>query len=226
MLLSYQDLQPALNIDLTDPNGQALADSLIAATQALLSSPLYLGFPMEAGQATEYRSNGQSLVWLSTTAPVSAVSAALFNTSSNTYDTVDAGYVINHGGREVLINRSVPEGFHSLRLVYTTGWTAETIPADLKQAIIDIVGLKLLEVANYSSAAPGTSSNEEEETETSSTSGPLKKVVSLGYTEEFSTAETDAYWKAKTAQMTRTVGDDIPQSVKDLVLAYQPPFAI
>jgi hypothetical protein len=225
MLLTYQDLQSALNIDLTNLNGQELADSLIAATQALFSGPLYLGFPIEAAPTTEYRSNGQSLIWLSTTAPVSNVSAALHNSSSNTYDTVDTGYVTNHGGREVFITQSVPEAFHSLRLTYTTGWTAESLPADLKQAIIDLVGIKLLQVANYSFAAPGTESAEEGE-ETSTTTGPIKRVVSLGYTEEYSTADADAYWKAKTTQLTRSIGDDVPEPIKQVVLAYRPAFAL
>lgn len=227
MLLTYQDLQPALNIDLSDPNGQDLADSLIAATQALISSPAYLGFPIEAAPVTEYRSEGNSLIWLDSTAPVSSLVAAAYNHTSSAYDTIDTAYVTNHGGREVFIRQSLADGFHALRLTYTTGWTRETLPAELKQAIIDIVGIKLLEVANYASTAPDTSSDSgEEESETSSTSGPLKKVVSLGYTEEFSTAESDAYWKAQTAKMTRSIGDAIPQEIKDTILAYRPSFAL
>jgi hypothetical protein len=39
-----------------------------------------------------------------------------------------------------------------VRLTYTTGWTSEAPPDDLKQAIINILGLKLLEVVNYPSS--------------------------------------------------------------------------
>jgi hypothetical protein len=226
MLLTYQELQSALNIDLTDPNGQALADSLIEATQALISGPAYLGFPVEQATTTEYRSEGNSLVWLTTTAPVSNVVASIYNSTSSDYDTVDTAYVTNHGGRETFIRQSLSDGFHALRLTYKTGWTSETLPADLKQTIIDIVAIKLLEVANYSSAAPGTETSGEEGEETASTTGPIKRVVSLGYTEEYSTADSDAYWKAKTAALTRSIGDNIPEPIRQVILAYRPNFAV
>jgi hypothetical protein len=229
MLLTYQDLQPALNIDLTDPNGQELADSLIAATQALLSGPSMLGFPIEQASTTESADPSHSLFWLNTTAPVTDLEVSKMNSLTSSYDTVSSAYVTNHGGRQVHVTDCLPNVPFGVRLSYTTGWTSETLPADLKQAIIDIVGIKLLEVANYSSAAPGSTTEEaeEEEEETAeAASGPLKKVVSIGYTEEYSTAESDAYWKAKTAQLSRSIGDNLPQSIIDTVLAYKPAFAL
>jgi hypothetical protein len=226
MLLTYADLQPALNIDLTDPNGHELADSLIAATQALLSGPTMLGFPIEQASTTEYADPAHSLFWLNTTAPVSDLEVSKMNSQTSSYDTISTDYVTNHGGRQVYVTDTLPNVPFGVRLSYTTGWTAETLPADLKQAMIDIVGIKLLEVANYSSAAPGSTTEEEGEEAADTTSGPLKKVVSIGYTEEYSTAESDAYWKAKTGQLTRSIGDNLPQSIIDTVLAYKPSFAI
>lgn len=223
MLLTYQDLQSALNIDLTDPNGQELATALIAAAQALFSGPLYLTFPIEASSVTEYHDGGLSRYWLNTSAPVSSLVAASRDRSTNTYDTIDSEYVINHGDREVYLTTHVSEAFHALRLTYTTGWTSETLPDDLRQAIIDTVGIKLLEVANFSSAAPGESSDEED---AEGTTGTLKKVISLGYTEEFSDEEAKAYWKAKTAQLTRSIGDDLPPAITNVVMAYRPAFAL
>jgi hypothetical protein len=227
MLLTYQDLQPALNIDLTDPNGQELADSLIEAAQALFSGPLFLNFPIEQSEVNEYHNGGVQQYWLNTTAPVSDLVAASRDRSTNTYDTFANTAVINHGDRNVHLTTYVSEAFHALRFTYSTGWTADTLPKDLRQAIIDTVAVKLLEVANYSGSAPGAASDAEGEDENPSTpTGTLKKVVSIGYTEEYSTAEADAYWKAKTAQLTRTIGDNLPQPVIDTVIAYRPSYAL
>jgi hypothetical protein len=76
MLLTYSDLQPALNIDLSAPNGPELADTLIAATQALLSGPAYLGFLIGQVEVIEYPDPSHRTFWLNTTAPVSDLSVS------------------------------------------------------------------------------------------------------------------------------------------------------
>jgi hypothetical protein len=227
MLLTPEDLQPTLNIDLTDPNGLAIATSLIEAVQALLSSPAVLGFSIETSVVTTYVTPDSNRVWLPTGAPVSDLAVATLSSDDTTYVTLPTDQIQHHGTNEINILASVPRVFHGLRLTYTTGWTAETLPADIRQAMIDIIGLKLLEVSNFSTQ-PTTSGDAEGEGggESSTAPGALKRVVSGGYTEEYSVAESDAYWKAKAAQMSRTIGDNIPPAILNSIKAYRPPFAI
>lgn len=227
MLLTYTDLQPALNIDLTDPNGQELATALIAAAQALFSGPNYLGFPIEQAEVSEYRSGGVPRFWLDTSAPVTELSVAQRDSLANTYATIEPESVIHHGDRNVYLTVSTSDAFHALCFTYTTGWTSGTLPKDLRQAIIDTVGLKLLEVANYSSSDPAGDTEESGEGgESTSQSGALKKVTSGAYTEEYSTSGSDAFWKAKIAQLTRTIGDNLPDSITETVRAYRPVIAL
>jgi len=67
--MTSTDIQAALNIDLTDPNGQALATSLISSAVAYVEA--VLGDPLEERAGTEYFEGGLSRLWLSTGAPVS-----------------------------------------------------------------------------------------------------------------------------------------------------------
>jgi hypothetical protein len=218
MLLTYDDIQSALNIDLTDPNGQALATSLIAAAVAYVENAL--GYSLEEAETTEYFDGEFNRLWLNTTAPVSTVTLAQYNSITSAYDDIDSLYVRTNGN-QVYTSLSLPHGFQSVRATYTTGWTAETLPADLKQALIDLVGIKLQEVTNYSSNPDDPTGDG-----TDATIGALKKVSSGSYTEEYGSAGNEAVWKAKTAQLSRSIGDAVPSGIQEVVSRYRPPIAI
>ncbi len=108
-----------------------------------------------------------------------------------------------------------------MRATYTTGWTSETLPADLKQALINLVGLKLQEVTNFSS-------NPDDPTGDGSgaSTGALKRVSAGGYTEEYTTSGNESAWKAKTAQLSRSICDSIPSGIADTIARYRRPFAL
>lgn len=52
MLVTLDNLQAGLNIDLTDPNGQTLSTSLVTAATGYLEKAL--GFPLEERQEVAY----------------------------------------------------------------------------------------------------------------------------------------------------------------------------
>lgn len=89
--------------------------------------------------------------------------------------------------------------------------------ADLKQALVDLVGVKLLEVANFSSTTADTDGVET----TTTPLGTLKRVQTDSYSEEYSTTQADAYWKAKAVQLSRTIGDGIPTGIMETISHYQ-----
>jgi hypothetical protein len=218
MLLTYLDIQAALNIDLTAPNGQTLATSLIASATAYVENAL--GFPLEETTQTKYFNGEFNHLWLPTGAPVSDLVIDTYNSNTRSYDTMDAQYIRN-SGNEVFISSTLPQGFQTVRASYTTGWTAATLPADLKQALINLVGLKLQEVTNYSS-------NPDDPTGDGSgvATGALKKVSSGAYTEEYGSTGADTAWKAKAAQLSRSIGDGFPAGIQEVVERYRQPFAL
>jgi hypothetical protein len=221
-LLSIDDLQAALNIDLTDPNGQAIATDLIAAAVAWVERTV--GYHLEAESRTSYFDDGRCQLFLPTAAPVSDLTLASFNSITQAYDAVDPMTVRYSPDGEVHTTTWLPSGWQAVKASYTSGWTAETLPKDLRQALIDMVGIKLLEVANYSAS---TSSVDEEDVETTTTpTGALKRVQSDSYSEEYSTAQYDAIWKAKSTQLTHAIGDNLPQGIINTIHRYRRPFAI
>lgn len=100
-LITYEDLQPALNIDLTDSAGQEFATAAIAAVRTYMSGPASLVLPMEEAQVTEYITSEFQRYLLQTTAPVLDITAATRDTTTNTCDTIDAANIVHHGGREL-----------------------------------------------------------------------------------------------------------------------------
>lgn len=222
-LLLPEDLQATLNIDLTDPNGQALATSLIATSTTFVSK--YLGYPLEQSSQTTFFDGEFNRLWLPTGAPVSSLIMATYNSLTDEYETIDAAYVRNQGTAEVFVTTSLSNGFQSVKASYTTGWTSETLPEDLRQALIDMVGLKLQAVTNYSSDPSEVAASESEGSSGVPTGG-LKKYSSGNYSEEYSDAESQARWKAKTAQLSRTIGDSLPAEIQEVLDRYRQSFAI
>ena len=219
-LFTYEDVQAQRNIDLTDPNGQELTTNLIEAATAWVSR--YVGYGIEQAERIHYFSDGCEHVWLPTNAPVSALALATKTVSGYTSVPADRFDWTEQG--EVQSFNSLPSGLKAVRATYTAGWTSETLPADLRDALIDMVVLKLQGVNNFSTTASSSSEGEgggESGGASTTVAGALKKFTAGSYSEEYSTAESDAYWRAKSAQLSRTIGDGIPASIKEVVASYR-----
>lgn len=219
MLFTYEAVQPRLNIDLSSPNGQELATTLITAVQAFASQ--VLDFPIESAQVVEYFEEGQNRLWLNTGAPVSSLTIATYNNVEAAFEDVDSQYVRNAGDHNVNVSLSLPSGFQSVRATYTTGCTSATIPAELKDALIELVGLKIQEVTNFSSNPDDPAGDD-----SGPTTGALKRVEAVDYTEEYFAAGNEAQWKAEAAQLSRTIGDDVPAHILNTITHYRRPFAV
>lgn len=222
-LLTIQNLEEERNIDLTDPNGQLIAESLIDAAVAWVTR--YVGYEIEESEQVQYFSDGYTKLWLYTKAPVSAVSVE--RKSYNGHDVLQADAFDWTTNGEIEVYSGLPRGLKAVKVTFTAGWTAETLPEDLRGALLDIVALKLQEIANFSATGDGASSGGESGGDGASTTtgGQLKRFTAGDYTEEYSTAGTDAYWRAKSAQLSRTIGDNIPAQVREVVAAYRLPLA-
>lgn len=213
MLTTTDDLRSTLFIDLTDPNGQDTATTLIEAATAWLSKAI--GYPIEETDVTEYFDGAHQLLFLPTNAPVSNLVLDSYNPLTKVYDPVNPVYIRQMGDSEVSSSLRFYCGYRSVKATYTTGWTAETLPADLKQALIELVGLKLQQIGNFSGLDPTSASNE------TPVLGALKRVHSDTYLEDYSTAQSDELWKARAAQMDRSIGDSLPDAVMEVVRSYR-----
>jgi len=107
-LLTPEDIQAALNIDLSTPNGQTLATSLIAAATAYIEQAV--GYPLEEAEVTTYFDGEDYRLWLPTSAPVSNVSVATYNRLTHVYDELSAQYN-RHSGNQVLLALGLSDGF-------------------------------------------------------------------------------------------------------------------
>jgi len=226
-LLTLNHIQDERNIDLTTLEGQTVATALIPAVIGWAERRL--GYPLEQSERTEYRGDGYTHFSLNTRAPVTNV--VLASKSGNTYSNVSAdAYDFSDTG-EVETTAWLPSGLKAVKVTYTSGWTADTFKSlapDLRSALLDLIALKLQAINSFSAQAPGTAEGDEEEGEesTSTPTGPIKKLSIDGYSVEYSSAESDAYWKAKAIQMSASVGDDVPAPIKEVVDAYRRPLAL
>jgi hypothetical protein len=218
-LLTYNDIQESLNIDLSNPNGQTIAGELISAAVAYAES--VLSFPLEEAQVTEYFDQGQYRFWLNTTAPVSNLTIAQYNSITSGYDAIAAQYIRHGGDANVYVTTSLPSGFQMVKADYTTGWTGATLPKDLRRALIELVGIKLQEVTNYSSNPDDPAGDS-----SGAGTGALKKVQAGSVTLEYAVTANDSAWKGKLAQLSKSIGDSVPASILTTFEKYRRPFAI
>jgi hypothetical protein len=194
MLLTPEDLGQSLNIDLTSPNGAIVAQEQLDAAVALAES--IVGYKLEQSVQTAYFHGESRHLFLPTAAPVTAVTIATLDYDFG-YDDVDAEW-IRHvpPSSEVFVVATLRSGFQTVKATFTAGWTAQTLPADLRNALISLAGLRLKAINNESA-------DEGEDT------GALKKVSSGTYTEEY----------AVTAG--RKIGDQIPDDVMAVFQRYR-----
>jgi hypothetical protein len=161
-------------------------------------------------------------MFLPTAAPVTNVSVTTYNSVTTNYDAVDASLVRWSEDGVVDAGCGLPSGFQSVRVAFTTGWTADTLPKDLRSALMDLTLLKLQQINNLSLIDPTSPSD----AGTDVVAGPLKRVQSDTYSEEYDTAQSTAIWKAKTAQLSQSMGDDVPPQIFNTVLSYRRAWAI
>ncbi len=224
-LVTFAEIESERNIDLTDPQGQAIATTLIAGLTAAVAK--YVGYPIEAAAKTEYFDEGEALIYLGTKAPISSLEIAFYNSLTNTYDTLDTTQYRQGANGAVQLIAWPPCAFQGVRASYTTGWTSGTLPKDLREALIDLVTLKLQQINNLS-LDPATYGLTDEQIEAGETAaaGQVSRVQSDTYSEEYDSNQSSALWKAKVAQLSKGLGDDIPQAIKEVLDGYKLVFAL
>lgn len=216
-LLTYQDIEKERNIDLSSPNGQMVATALIAAGIAEIEQRV--GYALESAEQTKYFSDGESDFYLPTNAPVSDLALAV---KSNGAYANKASDRFDWDNSRVQSFDALPEGLKAVRATYTAGWTIDTFKKEaLREALVDMVALKLQAVASFSSADQQAQAEGEGGDSAQAPTGPVKKLSVDGYSVEYSSAESDAYWKAKAAQLSRSIGDDLPPGVERTINSYK-----
>jgi hypothetical protein len=91
MLFIYDTIQCERNINLTDPQGQTIATSLIAAACARASS--LVEYDIKSSSRNAYFDDGNQKMFLPTAAPVSAVTVSKYNTVTSNYVAIDTACV-------------------------------------------------------------------------------------------------------------------------------------
>lgn len=167
-LLTYQDLEAQKNITL-QPDGQTQATTLGRSIVAWAERRT--GRVFEKRSVTEYFDGGASVYYLTNT-PVDVTVApviTVYNPSTTLYDAFPYTASLTAEGMLSLAYpvASYPRG---LSVTYTAGYDATTLPADLKQALVELL------VQKFESASEGGKS--------------LKRVTVDTYTEEYDISAT------------------------------------
>lgn len=213
-LLTTADVGNHLNINLANPMGINVATELIAAVQETAES--LIGYPLEANAYVDIFDGGLTTYVLRTLAPIAgSVAAEAYDSYTDTWSDPLISHRLTKSNI-VRFVRNTPKGYDNLRLTYSAGWDADTLPKDLRDAMLDLVGLKLQAVANFSSTDTTASSDE------APTMGALKRVRTAdGYWEEYDSSEADAYWKAKGEQLALLAGAPIPPAILEVFSRYR-----
>lgn len=171
-LISTSDIESQINADLTDPNGQALAQTLINA--ALQWAQSRCGYTFAKGSMTDLFDGGVSLFFLKTAAPVDTSVAATVEVYNPTLEEYEAytGTVRLSSDGQVQLSTCPAEGFKAVKITYTAGWSQAEFPSDLKQALVELVARK------FNAAQSGDQQ--------------LRRVTSGAYTEEYTTSNETA----------------------------------
>jgi len=159
-------------------------------------------------------------MWLPTKASVTAIVLDTWNSTTKTYDPVATDDYRWSASGELVSDVCLPTGFQAVRATYTAGWTKTTLPRDLRDALIEMVGLKLQEWSNYSSTPDDPNGDS-----SAPATGALKRVES-GVTLEYATSNAETQWKAKAAQLSRTIGDDLLAGIVNTIKRYRRAFAV
>jgi len=150
-LLDWTDYEAQTNSTLSDPEGRALADSLAASILAW-SARYCNRLGWSYGTYTESLSPDCATdTFYASALPLDtaqAVTVTTYNYSSNAYDPYTGLVRANSNGKVVTYN-SLYSGFGAVQIAYTGGYTDNTFPADLKQALTDLL------VQRFNSATSG-----------------------------------------------------------------------
>jgi len=131
--------------DITNISDNALITTLLAS--ALSEAQKYCGRMFEQAQFTEYlQGDGGDTLIIKNTPISTAVSVSVYDDSDRAFgvDTLIAAADLDIWLDEGIIkydgNVFAESKVRNVKVVYTGGYTAATVPADLKQALIFLVG--------------------------------------------------------------------------------------
>ena len=140
-LLSWVDFEAATNSTLSDPEGRALADQLAGSILAWSARYCHrLGWAYGPYVESFNQDEATNTFWvtappLDTTQPLTV---SIYNFSSNAYDAYTGLVRANPNGKIVTYN-TLYGGFGAVQIAYKGGSTDATFPADLKQALTDLL---------------------------------------------------------------------------------------
>ncbi len=140
-LLNWTDYESRANSTLLDPDGRALADTMAAAILAW--SARYcnrLGWAYGTFTETLNPTEPGDTFYVSALPldPAQPVTVGTYNYATNLYDPY-LGIVRTHPNGTVKASYTLYSGFGAVQIAYTGGYTDNTFPADLKQALADLL---------------------------------------------------------------------------------------
>lgn len=138
-LLDYTDYERQNNLTLSDPDGRALANAIAAAILAWAEDRTGRSFTKAV--VTDYFDGGSDTFDL-ISAPLDLtqpVTVGVFNDSTTLYDAY-AGTIRLFDDGTVLLQYPLNRFFRAVKITYTAGYT--TLPADLKQALTELLAMK------------------------------------------------------------------------------------
>ncbi len=143
-LLSYADLERQNNITLTDPAGRALANAI--ADGVLAWSARYCNRPgwAEAAYTEVFSPDDCCNLFYVRGLPLDTaetVTLTTYNDATNVYDGYTGTVRANAQGA-IRTSTHLSPGYEAVKVVYTGGYTDATFPADLQQALTELLAQK------------------------------------------------------------------------------------
>ncbi len=140
-LLSWVDFEARTNSTLSDPEGRALADTMAAgilAWSARYCNRLGWSYNTYTEVLNPREPNDTFYVSALPLDPAQPVTVSTYNYGSNAYDPYQ-GIVRTNPNGTVKTYYTLYGGFGAVQIAYTGGYTDNTFPADLKQALTDLL---------------------------------------------------------------------------------------
>lgn len=136
MILTNSTVIEFLKLESTD---SARIDILIAWAQA--RAELIIGRSLESVEHTEYLAGNGGKTIILPVIPVSSI-ASIYLDASRAYttalETTDY-YIDAKSGIVRLYTDRTPEGPATVKVIYTAGYTEDTLPADIKMALMECI---------------------------------------------------------------------------------------
>lgn len=130
-------------LGITGTADDALLNSLIESASAFVAQ--YLSRQIEQGQVTEYFSGRGRDALILSEGPIASIDAVVADDQPLPASLDKSTGWKEAGGWLLYVNGRWPEGRQNIVVTYTAGYAPGSIPADIEQAVIDLVSLRYKE---------------------------------------------------------------------------------